>query len=380
MSSKLRISFAPNAGPLAAKPTGAPSILSPEAEILRAEAAKRLRLKKKEVAGIRLFVWSKDERAGTELPCKGGLGDLLRNDDLVAVSLGEEYQGPRSANAAASVPPRPAAASAECSRWLRWEPRSLGGSLVVVEWSDARTMNLALGRFSTLLEHPTLCGAETGRLVAHAAQRLLPSNKYLGHNLYAETLYEFERLTGMVSDASADSFDEDTAPSLIEKAFLDLWHTRGCPKVLISFVVGEASTLAHELCHARFALDASYRSAVVAAWTEIWQAKLGKWMGDLGYHASRHADEFGAYLLTEPPSFWRGRVPPGDVKALRSKLGADVEAFTEAAYGATCDVSDSLPDAPAPRPHESRDAGRWAPSPPELHASVPREDLTAWFQ
>ena len=45
-------------------------------------------------------------------------------------------------------------------------------------------------------------------------------------------------------------------------------------------------------------------------------------MADLGYHASRHADEFGAYLLTEPHAFWRGRVAPREAAELRAVLAA----------------------------------------------------------
>lgn len=54
---------------------------------------------------------------------------------------------------------------------------------------------------------------------------------------------------------------------------------------------------------------------------EEWAARegdLGRWMRDLGYHHSRHADEFGAYVLTEPHGFWRGRV--ADAAAVRAKL------------------------------------------------------------
>ncbi len=87
------------------------------------------------------------------------------------------------------------------------------------------------------------------------------------------------------------------------------------------YVRGEGPTLSHELCHARYALLPPFRSAVDAAWGE-WRGRLGKWMGDLGYHASRHADEFGAYLLTEPHSFWRGRVPPDEAHGLRARLAA----------------------------------------------------------
>ena len=85
-------------------------------------------------------------------------------------------------------------------------------------------------------------------------------------------------------------------------------------------MAAETPTLAHELCHARFALDATYREAICALWEESWRGKLAKWMLSLGYHASRHADEFGAYLLTESPAFWRGRVPPEAVRQLRAAL------------------------------------------------------------
>ena len=43
---------------------------------------------------------------------------------------------------------------------------------------------------------------------------------------------------------------------------------------------------------------------------------------DLGYHCSRHADEFGAYVLTEPAAFWRGRLSPADVKEVRANFPA----------------------------------------------------------
>ena len=49
-------------------------------------------------------------------------------------------------------------------------------------------------------------------------------------------------------------------------------------------------------------------------------------MGDLGYHASRHADEFAAYVLTEPSSFWRGRLSPQELRSLSvPKLAGHVQ-------------------------------------------------------
>ena len=181
------------------------------------------------------------------------------------------------------------------SCWLRWEVR---GGFVVIEWSDAVTMNLTLGRLSTLLEHPTLCG----KLVGHAQQRGLPSTRYLGHNLYAETMRDFERLCDEQTSAVPSAGDaaiagdaptaaaapataaapaaaasapatasevDDMAVSVAERGFLAMWHARGCPSVMISFVTCETPTLRHELCHARYALDDAYRAAIEAAWRPL---------------------------------------------------------------------------------------------------------------
>ena len=458
-----------------AKPGGsAPSLVKPDGAALLAEAVKKLRLKKKEVAAVRLFIWSKDERGGTELPRDADLRSLLRNDDFVVVSLGEDYQGPTSFNpgglsiAATATESEPAAVAGHAAVcWLRWESRpQTTGSLALVEWSDAKTMNATLGRMSTLLEHPTLCGLATGRLVPHSTQRGLPSSKYLGHNLYAQTLLEFERLAAAEAPASplapapasslssgqlpsaregecGDSIDSVNATSAsgsgggassscrtgashpsvgpsdldlsaAERGFLTLWRARGCPEVVISFVAGEAATLAHELCHARFALDAPYREALCAAWEGDWRGRLHKWMASLGYHPSRHADEFGAYLLTENAAFWRGRVPPEDVRALRAQLvppspspqppppppppppsppsRGQAEPPPPSACVAelasdiqvACDISDegaserARATSAAPAGSTSREA-LWAPGGLELAEGVPRLDVASWM-
>lgn len=49
---------------------------------------------------------------------------------------------------------------------------------------------------------------------------------------------------------------------------------------------------------------------------------------DLGYHSSRHADEFGAYVLTEPASFWRGRLSPEEVRKVQATFPAAAPPFT----------------------------------------------------
>ena len=300
-SAKVRLSVCLNSGPRRGKPEAA-LLVAADTESILAAAANKLRLKKKDIGKARVYIWA----SGQELPRQGSASGLVRNDDLIAVTLGEAYLGPgREGCASGDV-----GEVVPTSHWLRWEERPAVGSFAVVEWSDARTMNATLGRMSTLLEHPTLCGAESGRLVGHEEQRILPSSSYLGHNLYSQTLLEFERLAEGTDGAGASAAEND---------FVQLWRSRGAPEVIVSFVTGETATLRHELCHARFALDEPYRAALMAAW-ELWEPSLGRWMRDLGYHRDRHADEFGAYVLTEPSTFWRGRIGPEDLKALRTRL------------------------------------------------------------
>jgi len=264
-------------------------------------ATNKLKLKKKQAAGMRLFLW----KAGTELPHDRPLAGLLQNDDVIAVSLGEAYAGatrsPLPSEALAAAADVGVAPSSDADAWDLLSP----GKLAVVRWRDAVVMNRSLCRMSTLLEHPTFCAAVSGAVVDLETQRGLPSSAYLGHNLYAETFASFERLVGTASDD--------------ELHFLQQWREHGEAEVVISFVAGARDTLAHELCHACYALAAAYRAAADAAWEE-WRSALTKWMGDLGYHASRHADEFAAYVLTEPPTFWRGRLSPQDLRSLRLTL------------------------------------------------------------
>ena len=318
MSLVVRVSICLNSS---AKKGSAQAVVTaaPKTEAILTAAANKLRLKKKEVAKARLFIW----QSGYELP-RGeddGVAGRVHNGDLIAVSLGEPYQGPGTDSRRDGEIEAVASGSrlqARPARWLRWEARlHAAGSLGVIEWCDAGTMNASLGRMSTLLEHPTLCAAEAGRVVSTEEQRTLPSSKYEGHNLYAHTLREFERLA---SEAGAGSH-----ASPAESAFLALWRTNGAPEVLICYVAGAEKTLRHELCHARFALDGAYRGVLLDAWETRWSGTLGRWMRDLGYHHTRHADEFGAYVLTEPASFWRGRVPADEVRALRGALCADAE-------------------------------------------------------
>jgi len=118
--STIRVSFCLNAGAKAGQPLATVVTRDSATEALLQAASNKLRLKKKDAAAARLFVWSKDGRGGTELPRNGSAAALLRNDDLLAVSVGEAYSGPR--------PAQPAAADAAAHAERREPPPLISGS------------------------------------------------------------------------------------------------------------------------------------------------------------------------------------------------------------------------------------------------------------
>ena len=91
----IRVSFCCNAGPRAGVAHSAVLVADLSTEALIATASNKLRLKKKDVVVARLFLWCKDARSGTELP-RHGTCTSIRNGDVIAISLGEPYGGPKA--------------------------------------------------------------------------------------------------------------------------------------------------------------------------------------------------------------------------------------------------------------------------------------------
>ena len=108
----MRLFFAPNVGPRAGISAFASVSVPNDVVAIRAEAVKRLCLKKKEASSARLFVWSRvPGRGGIELLQECMVDGLVWNDDLIAVSLGEAYAGPASTGTTMH------------GRWVHWEAR-----------------------------------------------------------------------------------------------------------------------------------------------------------------------------------------------------------------------------------------------------------------
>lgn len=316
----IRVTLTFNTGPQAGKALAVAAV-KPEGEALLQLAINKLRLKRRDAERARLFVWGR----GAELPRVGDVRSHVANGEMIAISLGEGYAGGRS-KVTTIMPRELEPGCAVESRWSKPRP-----GLAVVEWMEVARMNSALGRMSTLLEHPLYCALESPGLVDARTQRGLPSNKYEGHNLYANTLEEFERRAGQQRQLDAEAgvaagegdartlADDASGLTAHEALFLEEWRAHGSAEVVISFAAGATGTLAHELCHARFALEPAFRREAELLWAEYAESMRG-WMRDLGYHQSRHADEFAAYVLTEPIAFWRGRLDATDVRRARARF------------------------------------------------------------
>mmetsp|Transcript_40695 Transcript_40695/g.90475 ORF Transcript_40695/g.90475 Transcript_40695/m.90475 type:complete len:173 (-) Transcript_40695:68-586(-) len=79
-------------------------------------------------------------------------------------------------------------------------------------------------------------------------------------------------------------------------------------RYVIACVKGNAQTLKHELCHARYFTNPSYKDSVDSVWsstlTDKQRSHIAAFLTRLGYKPDVHIDEFQAYALTEPPNFF----------------------------------------------------------------------------
>ena len=77
---------------------------------------------------------------------------------------------------------------------------------------------------------------------------------------------------------------------------------------LIACMRGNAQTLKHELCHAKYFVNEEWRALVARVWHEVLSEKerlyLSSFLTRLKYQPAVHVDEFQAYALTEPPNFF----------------------------------------------------------------------------
>ena len=81
-----------------------------------------------------------------------------------------------------------------------------------------------------------------------------------------------------------------------------------------AYVIGIYSTrsLAHELLHAKYYLDSSYRAKITVEWAalpETAQRHIFQFLRRLGYSEGVLLDEYQAYRYTEAPNFFGIKIP-----------------------------------------------------------------------
>jgi len=95
------------------------------------------------------------------------------------------------------------------------------------------------------------------------------------------------------------------------------------PRYIVAYVQDDESTLLHELAHATFYLDESYRNKVSEVWKQVKQPVrevINRCLKEWGYHPDNWLDEWQAYSV-ENPSVWMG------VGKLRSQAQETVQAM-----------------------------------------------------
>jgi hypothetical protein len=86
-------------------------------------------------------------------------------------------------------------------------------------------------------------------------------------------------------------------------------HCLSSYKPRCKYVIGIYNTrsLNHELHHAKYYLDANYRSQVQQEWASLdpkIQEHITRFLTKLGYSKNVHLDEYQAYKATEPRNFF----------------------------------------------------------------------------
>eukprot|EP00798_Chlamydomonas_sp_ICE-L_P001211 gene1211-32553_t len=95
-----------------------------------------------------------------------------------------------------------------------------------------------------------------------------------------------------------------SATRVLPKAY----HKGSACRYVIACVKGNAQTLKHELCHARFYVNEEYRLNMINIWEKTLTQKqrnhIAAFLTRLGYKEDVHVDEFQAYAMTEAPNFY----------------------------------------------------------------------------
>lgn len=147
--------------------------------------------------------------------------------------------------------------------------------IIMLEFNNLNVMSTCLEHVSTFVEGKT-------------------TTLRIGHNFSACELKEYL--------AQTKNNDKD-------KAWLQELVTIIYPKskYIIGYVSGDIKTKKHEICHALFHVDETYKKKMLVMWQSLdtlTKERIVDFLSRLGYPPEKHIDEFQAYFNTERDNFF----------------------------------------------------------------------------
>lgn len=163
----------------------------------------------------------------------------------------------------------------------------LEGGVVLFEFRDMKSMTNALEDVSTYVEGKT-------------------SIPRVGHNFTMQKYKDFCRQTMSCQKEKGKKKHKQSQQHTLYEVLHD--YTQKGALYVVGCVAGDRLTKAHELRHARFFVDSSYKEYVFKIWYErlndIQREHITGFLSRLGYPKHVIVDEFQAYMFTEKSNFF----------------------------------------------------------------------------
>jgi hypothetical protein len=170
------------------------------------------------------------------------------------------------------------------------------GQILCLSAPNAYTLSQYLARISIFSEDAEM----KGKIVSWQESIRFKPYAYLGHNIPGKIVSEFFNLVNV------DSLNDSEKHLLEQIVNLNLISFEpGCSVLLVEFyligyIENDSSSKKHELSHAYYNLNQSYRNSVQQLYDSLSRKELAKVNACLelrGYSSDLYTDEFGAYLL-----------------------------------------------------------------------------------